>query len=74
MSNNSSDSLLKIIDKNLFWFGIINLIVGLKLTLSFFWPGLRTPGELLLSGALLLIYAAKIWSLRIKINATSETE
>ncbi len=68
MSNTSFSALAKHIDKHLFWFGIINLLVGFKLIASFIWPGLRTPGELILSGGLLVIYSLKIWSLRSKIN------
>jgi hypothetical protein len=65
MKNNE----LKIyIRKNLFWFGVINLLVGLKLILSYIFPGLKTPGELMLSGLLLIIYAIKIWLIRLKLD------
>ena len=50
--------------KALLWAGIIMLLVGVKLLLSYFFPGLRTPGELALSGGLLLIYTVKILGIR----------
>ena len=53
--------------KNLFWIGIVTLLVGIKLILSFFIPGLKTPGELVLSGALLIVCTINIFSLRLKI-------
>jgi len=43
--------------------GIIMLLVSIKLLLSYFVPGLQTSGELILSGALLLIYSIKTFSL-----------
>lgn len=52
------------LSRNLLWAGIVTLLVEAKLVLSFFVPGLKTPGELLLSGALLLVYTARIFSLR----------
>jgi len=67
MSENTFHILAKRIEKHLFWFGIVNLLVGIKLIASFFWPGLKTPGELVLSGGLLLIYTVKIWSLRSEV-------
>jgi hypothetical protein len=45
--------------RDLKWNGAIILLVGSKLLLSFFFPGLRTPGELLLSGGLLLFYGVR---------------
>ncbi len=50
------------------WTGIVSLLVGVKLILSYAAPGLRTPGELIWSGALLLIYAARILSLRAEFD------
>lgn len=60
--------LLTTIRKELFWFGLINILVGIKLILSYIIPALKTPGELLLSGLLLLVYAGKIWYLRQKVE------
>jgi len=37
--------------------GIAALLVGFKLVLSYFIPRLKTPGELVWSGALLIIYS-----------------
>jgi hypothetical protein len=53
--------------KNLFWIGIVTLLVGIKLILSFFIPGLKTPGELVLSGILLLVCTVNIFTLRSKV-------
>lgn len=53
--------------KNLFWIGIVTLLVGIKLILSFFIPGLKTPGELVLSGALLLVCTMSIFNLRSRL-------
>jgi len=50
--------------KQLFWIGIVTLLVGIKLILSFFIPGLKTPGELVLSGVLLLACTGSIFNLR----------
>lgn len=52
------------IDRNLLGIGIIMALVGIKLVLSFFFEGLKTPGELLLSGGLLLIYSFKTFHMR----------
>jgi len=68
MNRNAFQTLATSIQKHLLWFGIINLIVGFKLIVSFVWPGLRTPGELILSGGILLIYSVKIWSLRGEVK------
>lgn len=46
------------------WTGVVAVLVGAKLILSHAVPGLRTPGEPVWSGALLLIYAARILTLR----------
>jgi hypothetical protein len=53
--------------KQLFWIGIVTLLVGLKFILSFFIPGLKTEGELVLSGILLLACTASIFRLRSKM-------
>lgn len=52
------------LSRNLLWTGIIMSLVGAKLLLSYIVPGLRTPGELLLSGILLLVYTVRIFALR----------
>jgi hypothetical protein len=46
MNNTSFSALAKHIDKHLFWFGIINLLVGFKLIASFIWPGLQPLASL----------------------------
>lgn len=74
MDGKSFPVLAKHIRKHLLWFGIISMLVGIKLVASFIWPGLKTPGELVLSGGLLLIYSAKIWSLRSQINGYRDAE
>ena len=68
MTDNSISSFASHLSKHLLWFGIINLLVGIKLIASFVVPGLKTPGELILSGCLLLVYTVKIWSLRSKVD------
>ena len=73
MTDLSNREFSQYVSKNLFWFGIINLLVAGKLLLSNFIPGLKTPGELLISGVLLLIYSGKMWHLRSQIGA-SENE
>ncbi len=50
--------------KQLFWIGIVTLLVGIKLLLSYFIPGLKTTGELVLSGVLLLVCTGSIFRLR----------
>jgi len=74
MEGKSFPVLAKHIQKHLLWFGIISMLVGIKLVASFIWPGLKTQGELVLSGGLLLIYSFKIWSLRSKINEHLDVE
>ena len=53
--------------RNLLWSGVVTLLVGTKLVLSYFVPGLRTPGELVLSGGLLLIYTVRLFNLRAAV-------
>jgi len=74
MNGKSFPVLAKHIRTHLLWFGIISMLVGIKLVASFIWPGLKTPGELILSGGLLLIYSVKIWSLRSKVNEYIDAE
>lgn len=52
------------LSRNLQWIGIIMLLVGAKLLVSFFVPALKSPGELALSGGLLLVYSIKTFRLR----------
>ncbi len=66
MEHNPSNENTSSLSKNLLWIGIVNLLVGIKLILSFFVPGLKTPGELVLSGALLLVCAVNVFNLRSK--------
>ncbi len=61
--NKNADSF----SKNLLWIGVVTLLVGIKLILSYFISGLKTPGELILSGILLLICTVNIFSLRSKL-------
>lgn len=58
------EALARTVSKTMLWTGIVALLVGAKLILSYAIPGLRTPGELVWSGALLLIYTARVLSLR----------
>ena len=54
--------------KALLWTGIATLLVGVKLLLSFVIPGLKTPGELLLSAGLLLACTAQLFSMRARVS------
>jgi hypothetical protein len=56
------------ISSTMLWTGVVALLVGLKLVGSYFVPALRTRGEMLWSGALLLIYTARILSLRAEFE------
>ncbi len=67
MKIESSEENREPLKKNLFWLGIVTLLVGLKLLLSFFIPGLKTSGELILSGIMLLACTVNIFTLRSKI-------
>ena len=49
--------------KKLFWTGIATLLTSLKLLLSYFVPGLKTSGELVISGILLLACAWQIFDI-----------
>jgi len=74
MNEKSVSEFFKYLQKQLFWFGVINLIAGTKLIISFFIPGLRTRGELILSGILLIIYYFKIWRTRTQIAVYNDVE
>lgn len=67
MDNQNKNIIINPHKKNLYWIGIVTLLVGIKLILSFFFPGLKTSGELVLSGALLIVCTINIFSLRSKI-------
>jgi len=60
--------LVQAIKTGLLGAGIIMLLVSIKLLLSYFLPGLKTSGELILSGILLLIYTIKTLSLYSKVK------
>ena len=62
------ESLVRSASRIMLWTGIVALLVGLKLILSYAFPGLRTPGELVLSGGLLLVYTVRILSLRSRFE------
>lgn len=51
--------------------GIITLIVSMKLMLSSLIPGLKTPGELMWTGFILLIYTMKIFYTYKKIGQST---
>jgi hypothetical protein len=59
MEMESTEKLIETIKSGLLGASIIMLLVSVKLLLSYFVPQLKTPGELLLSGILLLIYTIK---------------
>jgi protein-S-isoprenylcysteine O-methyltransferase Ste14 len=54
--------------KALLWAGIVTLLVGLKLIFSYIVPGLKTPGELLLSGGLLLVCTVQLFKIRAGLS------
>ena len=68
MKVDSRLKFFKFLHKQMLWFGIINFIIGAKLIISYIIPGLRTPGELILSGIILIIYSVKIWNVRSKLK------
>ena len=63
MNTDKGIKYIKTVEKKLFWTGIATLLVSLKLLLSFFVPGLKTPGELVLSGILLIACAWQIFDI-----------
>ncbi len=63
MNTDDNVKLSKTVEKKLFWTGIATLLVSLKLLLSFFVPGLKTPGELVLSGVLLIACTWQIFDI-----------
>ena len=68
MKTNTEFKLIAEIKKGLLSTGIIMMLVAIKLLLSFFLPGLKTPGELVLSGFLLLVYTIKSFVLYSKVK------
>ena len=68
MNNGSDQNLAKKLQTGLLGAGIVMLLVSIKLLLSYFMPGLKTSGELMLSGILLLIYMIKTFSLYYKMK------
>ena len=68
MKTNTEFKLIAEIKKGLLSTGIIMMLVAIKLLLSFFLPGLKKPGELVLSGFLLLVYTIKSFVLYSKVK------
>ena len=68
MDQNNAAKLMKEIKNTLVGIILISLLVGLKLILSYFVPGLKTPGELVWTGAILLIYTLKTYFTYKKIK------
>jgi hypothetical protein len=62
------------LSNKLFWTGVVTSLVGLKLLFSFFIPGLKTPGELLLSGFLLLVCAVQLFLLYSSVRQPETRE
>lgn len=58
-------------ERELLWIAIVMALVGVKLVLSFFFTGLKSPGELLLSGGLLLVYSGRAFLLRSQLGPPS---
>ena len=72
MNTNVEIKLSKKAEKKLFWTGIATLLVSLKLLLSFFIPGLKTPGELVLSGVLLIACTWQILEIYSNLKRDSQ--
>lgn len=71
MDANGAIKNFKTVEKKLFWTGIATLLVSLKLLLSFFITGLKTPGELVLSGVLLIACAWQIFDIYSNLKQDS---
>ena len=71
MNTDGEIKYLKTVEKKLFWTGIATLLVSLKLLLSFFIPGLKTPGELVLSGVLLIACTWQIFDIYSNLKQDS---
>ena len=63
-----SRTVIVSIKKRLMEIGIITLIISVKLLLSSLIPQLKTPGELVWTGLILLIYTGKIFYTYNKIK------
>ena len=59
------------LSRNLLWVGVVTLLTGLKLVLSAFVPGLKTPGELVLSGGLLLVTTVSVYRMRAAVRISA---
>jgi len=62
---------VRALSTKLFWTGVVVLLVAVKLLLSFFWPGLRAPGELLVAVFLLLVSTVQIFVLSAGLRRAS---
>ena len=69
MEHKPDDESTRSVSRNLFWIGVVTLLVGIKLIFSYFIPGLKTPGELILSGMLLLVCTVNIFTLRSRLQS-----
>ena len=63
-----SQTVILSLKKRLMEIGIITLIISVKLILSTLIPQLKTPGELVWTGLILLIYTVKIFYTLNKIK------
>jgi len=72
MNTNGESKNLKTVEKKLFWTGIATLLVSLKLLFSFFIPGLKTPGELVMSGVLLIACTWQIFDIYSNLKNDSQ--
>lgn len=68
MDQDNTLKLMKEIKKTLGGIILISFLVGLKLILSFFVPGLKTPGELVWTGTILILYTARAFFTYIKLK------
>ena len=66
--------MTRALSTKLFWTGVVVLLVSVKLLLSFFFPGLRAPGELLVGGFLLLVSTAQIFVLSARVRKDSSSD
>ena len=68
MKRDANTADLQSLSNKLFWTGVITLIVGAKLIITFFAPSLRAPGELPLSGFLLLVCTVQLFLLHSNVK------
>jgi len=64
-----SQTVILSLKKRLMEISIITLIIGVKLILSSLIPQLKTPGELVWTGLILLIYTGKVFYTYNKIKS-----